>query len=101
MNSHDEIAPPQRGKTPLTSQKLNRTLKELESAFNEWEALGVSIAQKAGNAGSESESATGSNRSSANSGGPGSAADGSEKEFRTKTKKLLNQLREQLNELDE
>jgi len=75
-----------RGKTPLTSQKLGRTLKELESAFNEWESLGT-IADTSG-------------EPPVNAATPAPTEPGNV-EFRVKTKKLLSQLREQLDELNE
>jgi len=81
-SSQDEIPTPSRAKAPLASQKLDRTLKELESAFNDWEALGLATLEKVDTAAAE----------------PPETGD---KEFRTKTKKLLNQLREQLSELGE
>ena len=78
-----------RGKTPLTSQKLGRTLKELESAFNEWESLGA-----AGDSGDSSAGASNAKPAAA-------PAETGNVEFRVKTKKLLSQLREQLDELNE
>jgi len=68
-------------RAPLKSQKLDRTLKELESAFHEWESLSASILR-----------AEDDRRKTA-------LAERSEEEFRKKTKKLLNQLRRQLAEL--
>lgn len=69
-------------KSPIRSQQLDRTLLELESAFNDWECLS---SVKSGLATENELKATGSQRS--------------EEEFRQKTKKLLNQLRRQLAEL--
>jgi hypothetical protein len=74
-------------KTPAKSQKLNRTLRELESAFNDWESLGLPppeglVAQPTPPVATSSGSS-------------------SDEEFRKKTKKLLSQLREQLHELNE
>jgi hypothetical protein len=81
-------------KTPFKSQKLDRTLQELESAFLDWEALGTIKAPE--NSPSDS--------SQANSSGPllsGASTSENDLEFAKKTKKLLIQLREQLSELND
>jgi hypothetical protein len=79
-----------RGKTPLTSQKLGRTLKELETAFNEWESLGTRGGLSGGTSG----------KTPVNTSTPATPELGNA-EFRVKTKKLLSQLRQQLDELNE
>jgi hypothetical protein len=78
------------GKTPMQSQKLTRTIEELESAFSDWESLSStkSRAAKVEEDRRKSKAA-------------GQSANQSEKEFRKKTKKLLKELREQLAELND
>lgn len=80
------MASSDRSTKPMQSQKLGRTLKELETAFSDWESLSSTKARAA---------AVEEDRRKAK------AADQSEKEFRKKTKKLLNQLRQQLAELND
>ena len=70
-------------KTPVKSQKLGRTLQELETAFHDWQSL--SAAKTKAKVEDENRKETSQ----------------SEKEFRKKTKKLLNQLRQQLAELND
>jgi hypothetical protein len=73
-------------KAPMKSQKLNRTLKELESAFTDWESLSSGKVRQAAK-----EEATQKPKATA----------ATEEEFRKKTKKLLDQLRQQLAELND
>jgi hypothetical protein len=86
-SSGSSPAAPQR--KALKSQKLDRTLQELESAFSDWESLGnakgVTPDAVADQAKADKVAAT----------------QACEAEFRKKTKKLLNQLREQLAELND
>jgi hypothetical protein len=80
-------AAPQR--KALKSQKLDRTLQELESAFSDWESLGN--AKNRAPAAAAAQTRT----------GKAEPAQACEEEFRKKTKKLLSQLREQLAELND
>lgn len=70
----------------MNSQKLSRTIQELEAAFSDWESLSSSKARAA---------AIEEDRRKAK------ATEQSDQEFRKKTKKLLNQLRQQLAELND
>lgn len=72
------------------STQLARTLQELESAFSDWESLSTKE--------DEPEKA---DAKTAGMGDCQTAGLASEQEFRHKTKKLLCQLREQLNELND
>lgn len=82
--------PPGPGRKPAKaqakSQKLNRTLQELEGAFSDWESL-------SSNARPEQKVAEPVK--------PAEKVSASDEEFRKKTKKLLSQLREQLAELND
>jgi hypothetical protein len=71
-------------KAPMQSQKLTRTIQELESAFTDWESLSSTKARAVKVEEDRRKS---------------KATEQSEKEFRKKTKKLLKDLREQLAEL--
>lgn len=66
------------------SKKLDRTLKELESAFSDWESLNGEAPPPSPEAQSQGEKAK-----------------VDEKEFRRRTKMLLTQLREQLADLND
>lgn len=79
-------------KTPVRSQKLDRTLKELESAFTDWESLSSTKARAA--AVEEDR-----RKASAKATNKDKHTEQNELEFRKKTKKLLTQLRQQLAEL--
>ncbi len=68
-----------------SNNKLNRTLKELETAFADWESLGTRRIRTA------EESAAERNKAK--------AADEAAKEFQRKTQVLLDQLCQQLEEL--
>lgn len=68
---------------PLKSQKLDRTLHDLESAISDWHSV---IPSK--------------NTASPDKALPAKAV-ASDEDFRKKTKKLLSQLREQLAELED
>lgn len=70
------------GRGRMKSQKLDRTLQELEAAFGDWETLSSAAL-----------------KSAARSEKPAKELTQSEKEFKKKTKKLLVQLRQQLSEL--
>lgn len=78
----------------LKSQKLDRTLAELECAFADWESLGTE------GTGTENTASRIATSTKAPATGPDDSGIGTE-EFRKKTKKLLNQLREQLSELND
>jgi len=82
-------------RTPMKSQKLDRTLKELESAFTDWEAINSVSAKATGKATAKSST------SHEKKGCEAIKLSQTEKEFREKTKKLLNQLRQQLAELND
>lgn len=78
-------------RSPMTSNKLGRTIEELEHAFSDWESLSESLSEsRAGSIGRIAETPEAS-----------SPAALKEEELRQKTKKLLGQLRQQLNELNE
>lgn len=62
--------------------KLGRTLKELENALTDWDSLGKNPLQAAAHASRKAKA----------------AHSAEEKEFRKKTKKLLQQLRKQLSD---
>lgn len=94
-------------KTRPKSKKLDRTLRELESAFAHWESLDSdSTANSAAHSQSDtaadmnpSEAQETERRRDANSGA--AEFDPTHQELRKKTKKLLNQLRQQLAELND
>lgn len=77
------LKPP--GGTQTGSQNLTRALKELESAFADWESLGTRKAEPEAQAEPVGTSAN--------------AANSPAKEFQKKTQTLLDQLRQQLAEL--
>lgn len=78
-------------KGPMKSRQLDHTLRELESAFSDWESLNT------GKALSGPDAPAGAIARDLAAATP--AADPTEEEFRKKTKKLLMQLREQLSDL--
>lgn len=75
-------------KNPSKSGQLESTLKELENAFADWESLGSPEARAAAEARSEEEC-----KKAADSGGL------TDEDVRKRTRKLLNQLRDQLEKL--
>lgn len=75
----------------LQSSKLNRTLEELESAFNQWESLGLENPDDADKTDAPAKTAA--------SGKDGDTSTSEEAEFKKKTRKLLLELRRQLTEL--
>ena len=76
----------------MASQKLGRTIEELEHAFSDWDALGVP----------PKGPATARNAAAKKSASPAEKLQAEQQlELRKKTRKLLNQLRKQLNSLNE
>lgn len=83
---NSETRPPSASRKHLKSKKLDRTLQELETAFADWENLNSAKAR---------QDAIEEDRRKA------VEKNSNEDEFRKKTKKLLNQLRQQLTELND
>lgn len=76
------------------STKLDRTLKELENAFSDWENLGR-VKPKAGAADAEAPAQSDEEKRKAKT------SEQSALEFQKRTQKLLDQLRQQIAELND
>jgi hypothetical protein len=79
-------------KRPFKSNQLESTLKELEGAFADWDSL---------NANSAGKPTHGANSTKKRSGTPGAEKGDGDDEARKRTRKILNQLRDQLDKLND
>jgi hypothetical protein len=89
--------PKAQAKAPMASQKLGRTIEELEHAFSDWDSLGSGLgAPKAASSGKKTKVKPETSKEL----GPVERQQAEQQEeLRKKTKKLLGQLRRQLNAL--